>query len=69
MAKDARAGELRTRIRILAPEDVPSGAGYRNPAYKNIYPDNRTIRCKWVAAFGTEARAVTQQGTRAHREG
>ena len=55
MAKDARPGEMRTRIRILSPQDHPTGGGYRNPTYKNIYPDGRTIRCKWVAAFGTEA--------------
>ena len=55
MAKDARPGEMRTRIRILAPQDAPSGGGYRNPTYSNIYPDDRTIRCKWVSAFGTEA--------------
>lgn len=55
MAKDARPGEMRTRIRILAPKNIPSGGGYRNPQYVNIYPDDRTIRCKWVSAFGTEA--------------
>lgn len=55
MAKSATPGELRTRIRILSTQDVPSNGGYRNPEYKNIYPDDRTIRCKWVSAFGTEA--------------
>lgn len=55
MAKNATPSEMRTRIRILAPKDVPSGGGYRNPKYFNIYPDDRTIRCKWVSAFGTEA--------------
>ena len=55
MAKSATPGEMRTRIRILAPKDKPSGGGYRNPEYINIYPDDRTIRCKWVSAFGTEA--------------
>lgn len=55
MAKDARPGEMRTLIRILCPVDVPSSGGYRNPRYINIYPDDRTIRCKWVGAFGTEA--------------
>lgn len=55
MAKSATPGEMRTRIRILAPQDNPSGGGYRNPEYINIYPDDRTIRCKWVSAFGTEA--------------
>ena len=55
MAKSATPGEMRTRIRILAPKDKPSGGGYRHPEYINIYPDDRTIRCKWVSAFGTEA--------------
>ena len=55
MAKNAAPGEMRTPIRVLAPMDKPSGGGYRNPEYHNIYPDDRTIRCKWVSAFGTEA--------------
>ena len=55
MAKSATPGEMRTRIRILAPKDNPNSAAYRNPAFSNIYPDDRTIRCKWVSAFGTEA--------------
>ena len=55
MSKDARPGEMRTRIRILAPQDNPSSGGYRNPGYRNIYQDDRTIRCKWVSAFGSEA--------------
>lgn len=62
MAKDARPGEMRTRIRILAPQDNPSGGGYRNPKYKNIYPDDRTIRCKWVSAFGAEAAQAQSLG-------
>lgn len=55
MASRANPGQLRTRIRILAPADNPDEEGYRNPLYANIYPDNRTICCKWVSAFGTEA--------------
>lgn len=55
MAKSAAPGEMRTRIRILAPSNEPDGEGYRNPTFANIYPDDRTIRCKWVSAFGTEA--------------
>lgn len=55
MAKSATPGEMRTPIRILAPADNPTGGGYRNPAYVNIYPDDRTIRCKWVSAYGSEA--------------
>lgn len=46
---------MRTRIRILRPVDRPDAEGYRNPGYENIYPDDRTIRCKWISAFGTEA--------------
>ena len=62
MAKSATPGEMRTRIRILAPKDKPSGGGYRNPEYINIYPDDRTIRCKWVSAFGTEAVQAQSMG-------
>lgn len=55
MAKSATPGEMRTRIRILKPVDNPSSKRYRNPEYVNIYPDGRTIRCKWVSAFGAES--------------
>lgn len=55
MAKSTTPGKMRTIIRILAPKDDPSSGGYRNPEYSNIYPDDRTIRCEWVSAFGTEA--------------
>lgn len=55
MAKSANPGEMRTPVRILRPKDDGDAAGYRNPGYVNIYPDDRTIRCKWVSAFGTEA--------------
>jgi hypothetical protein len=46
---------MRTRIRILAPTYANDSEGYKNPSYANIYPDDRTIRCKWVSAFGVEA--------------
>lgn len=55
MSRDARPGELRTRIRVLAPSYEPGPAGHRNPKYANIYPDGRILRCKWVSAFGAEA--------------
>lgn len=50
-----RAGELRTVVRILKPVDKPDAKRYRNPEYVNIYEDDRTIRCKWVSAFGQES--------------
>lgn len=59
MSKDARPGEMRTPIRVLAPTYKTGSANHKNPDYNNIYPDNRTIRCKWVSAFGSEA--VTAQ--------
>lgn len=46
---------MRTRIRILKPVDNPDSKRYRNTEYVNIYEDDRTIRCKWVSAFGTES--------------
>ena len=55
MARCATPGEMRTRIRILAPTKEPDAEGYSNPRFINIHPDGRTIRCKWVSAFGTEA--------------
>lgn len=55
ISKIATTGQMRTRIRILAPSDKPDAEGYANPGYANIYPDGRTIRCKWVSVFGTEA--------------
>lgn len=55
MAKSASPGEMRTRIIVKAPVCKPDTAGYRNQEYVNIYPDDRTIRCKWVSAYGTEA--------------
>ena len=55
MASKANPGQMRTIIRILRPSDAPDAAGYANPGYVNIYPDNRAIHCKWVSAFGAEA--------------
>lgn len=54
MAKSAAPGELRTRIKILAPTNHADNEGYKNPSYANIYP-GRVIRCKWTSAFGNEA--------------
>lgn len=55
MSKSATPGEMRTQIRILHPVYNEDDEGYKNPSYTNIYPDDRTIRCKWTSAFGTEA--------------
>lgn len=40
---------------MLKPSDNPDSAGYRNPGYVNIYPDGRSLCCKWVGAYGAEA--------------
>ena len=55
ISKQAKVCQMRTRIRILAPTDTPNAAGYRNPGYANIYPDDRMLRCQWVSAYGNEA--------------
>lgn len=55
MAFSMRSAEMKTRIRILKPIDHVDDRRYRNPEYVNIYDDNRTLRCKWVGAFGAEA--------------
>ena len=55
ISKDAKPGQLRTRIRILKPMDKPSAGNYRNTDYTNIYPDDRILRCHWATAYGTDA--------------
>lgn len=55
MSSRADPGQMRTIIRILRPKDTPDAEGYTNSGYVNIYPDDRTIRCKWVTAYGIEA--------------
>lgn len=55
MASKATPGEMRTAIRILSPTYHEDDEGYKNPSYVNIYPDGRSIRCKWTSAFGSEA--------------
>lgn len=55
ISKSATIGQMRTRIRILAPSEKKDAEGYKNSGYANIYPDDRTIRCKWVSAYGAEA--------------
>lgn len=64
MASKATPGEMRTRIRILAPTYNEDYEGYKNPSYANIYPDDRVIRCKWTSAFGTEALQAQSLGLR-----
>ncbi|MBR2047130.1 MAG: phage head closure protein [Oscillospiraceae bacterium] len=49
------AGDLRTRIRILRPEDHPTAGNHRNTEYIPLYDDDRIVRCRWVTAYGTEA--------------
>lgn len=50
-----RAGELRTIVKVLRPVDNKDNQRYRNPEYVNIYEDGRTLRCRWVSAFGQES--------------
>lgn len=55
MARRTTPGEMRTIIKILKPRDNLDGTRHRNIEYANIYDDDRTIRCQWTGAFGTEA--------------
>ena len=64
MATYARPGEMRTKIRILKPVDRPSPGGYRNPVYENIYPDDRTLSCKWTGDYGSIAVQARSIGLR-----
>ena len=64
ISRDTNPGQMRTRIRILRPVDSKSPGNYRKPKYENIYPDDRSLRCKWVSAFGTEAVTAQSLGVR-----
>lgn len=54
MAYSTTPGEMKTKIRILAPTDHPDGLGYKNKTYSNVYPDGREIYCKWATGYGIE---------------
>lgn len=65
MAKQASAGELRTRIYIRRMEKEADGEGVTAETEKSVFPDpsgqpERVYHCKWVNAFGTEAVTAMQ---------
>lgn len=65
MAKQASAGELRTRIYIRRMEKEADGEGVPAETEKSVFPDppdqpERVYHCKWVNAFGTEAVTAMQ---------
>ena len=64
MATSARPGEMKTRIRILRPIDHKGPGGYRNTDFQNIYPDDRSISCKWTADYGKLAVEAQSLGLR-----
>lgn len=65
MAKQASAGELRTRIYIRRMEKEADGEGVASEKAKSVFPDlpgqpERVWHCKWVNAYGTEAVTAMQ---------
>lgn len=65
MAKQASAGDLRTRIYIRRLEKEVNGNGVTAETEKSVFPDppgqpERVYHCKWVNAFGTEAVTAMQ---------
>lgn len=65
MAKQASAGELRTRIYIRRLEKEADGEGVAGEKEKSVFPDppgqpERVWHCKWVNAYGTEAVTAMQ---------
>lgn len=65
MAKQANAGELRTRIYIRRLEKAADGEGVTAETAKSVFPDlpgqpERVWHCKWVNAYGTEAVTAMQ---------
>lgn len=65
MAKQAQAGELRTRVYIRRLEKEVNGNGVTIETEKSVFPDppgqpERVYHCKWVNAYGTEAITAMQ---------
>ena len=65
MAKQANAGELRTRIYIRRLEKTVDGEGVPAETEQSVFPDSpgrpeRVWHCKWVNAYGTEAVTAMQ---------
>ena len=68
MAKSARPGEMRTRIRVM---DYPRGDdgqpaldadGYPIRDRVNVFGDGAVYHCKWVNAHGSEVYTAQQAG-------
>ena len=62
MAKQARAGELRTKIIIQKDLGGESGNGYDGENWVNVFDDGRACYCKWVNAYGSEVIEAKQIG-------
>lgn len=64
MAKQANAGELRTRIMVfdLPPDGAPDPDGYPLDRPVNVFGEGGTRYCKWVNAWGTEVYSAHQAG-------
>jgi len=62
MARDAPAGELRTKIRVLSPADTPDPDGYTGGHLVNVFGENGYRYCKWVNAHGLEVYEARQAG-------
>lgn len=58
MAKDARAGELRTKIVVQEAETGVNSNGIEGEAWR----DAATLYCKWVNAYGKEVFDAKQAG-------
>lgn len=53
MAKSARTGEMRTRIRVVSVTHNENANGFAQETEADVFPD--AVWCKWVWAYGTEA--------------
>ena len=65
MAKQASAGELRTRIYIRKTDKSVDGDGVPHERIVGVFPPGpegkeRVYHCKWVNAYGTEAVTAMQ---------
>lgn len=67
MAKRARIGAMRTRIRIMDwptkdPSTQTDADGYRDQKRVNVFGEGKTRACMWANAHGSEVYTAHQAG-------
>ncbi len=54
MAKEANAGELRTKVVVESLAETPDNEGYATETWTNVFGTGKIYRVKWVNVHGVE---------------